>query len=48
MNTEVEQLIAGPTVFICNECVDLCVAVIADQREKRAGVAASSQATRAV
>lgn len=24
-NHEVEKLIAGPTAFICNECVDLCV-----------------------
>jgi hypothetical protein len=23
-NDEVEQLIAGPNVFICNECVELC------------------------
>lgn len=25
---EVTQLIAGPTVFICNECVELCVDVL--------------------
>ena len=24
----VEQLIAGPTVYICNECVGLCVDII--------------------
>jgi hypothetical protein len=28
--TEVVQLIAGPTGFICNECVQLCVRVIAE------------------
>ena len=28
---EVEQLIAGPGVFICNECVDLCERVINEQ-----------------
>ena len=26
---EVAKLIAGPTVFICNECVDLCQDIIA-------------------
>jgi ATP-dependent Clp protease ATP-binding subunit ClpX len=28
---EVENLIAGPTVFICNECVAMCNDVIADR-----------------
>jgi ATP-dependent Clp protease ATP-binding subunit ClpX len=28
---EVGHLIAGPGVFICNECVDLCVKVIGDE-----------------
>ena len=27
---EVRKLIAGPTVFICNECVEMCVDVIAE------------------
>lgn len=27
--TQVAKLIAGPGVFICNECVDLCVPIIA-------------------
>jgi ATP-dependent Clp protease ATP-binding subunit ClpX len=30
---EVEKLIAGPHVFICNECVDLCNLIIAEERE---------------
>ncbi|WP_409566695.1 ClpX C4-type zinc finger protein [Methylobacterium sp. E-005] len=25
------QLIAGPVVFICDECVDLCVEIIAER-----------------
>src|SRR5947208_17054746 len=29
---EVKKLIAGPTVFICNECVDICVDIIAEER----------------
>ena len=28
---DVERLIAGPGVFICNECVDLCAQVISEQ-----------------
>jgi hypothetical protein len=28
-NTNVERLVAGPAVFVCNECVDLCRQVIA-------------------
>lgn len=26
---EVRKLIAGPLVFICNECVDLCAEIVA-------------------
>ncbi len=29
---EVEKLIAGPTVFICDECVDICLDIIAEDR----------------
>lgn len=29
---EVRKLIAGPLVFICNECVDLCADIIAEER----------------
>lgn len=29
LNTEVGTLVAGPGVYICDECVDLCVQVIA-------------------
>jgi ATP-dependent Clp protease ATP-binding subunit ClpX len=36
---DVRKLIAGPTVFICDECVDVCNDIIADDRraEGRAG-----------
>lgn len=27
---DVRKLIAGPSAFICNECVDVCVDIIAD------------------
>ncbi len=28
---EVPKLIAGPGVFICNECIELCVEILADE-----------------
>jgi hypothetical protein len=31
VQSEVLQLIAGPRVFICNECVQLCVGIVATQ-----------------
>lgn len=31
---EVRKLIAGPSVFICNECVDLCNEIIAEEWEE--------------
>ncbi len=33
---EVRVLIAGPTVFICNDCVDLCNDIVAEQPPKTA------------
>lgn len=33
---EVSKLIAGPSVFICDECVDLCMVIILEQRIKKA------------
>ncbi|MDF1536696.1 MAG: ATP-dependent Clp protease ATP-binding subunit ClpX [bacterium] len=40
---EVRKLIAGPTVYICNECVDLCTDIIAEEwdREESERVSAS-------
>jgi ATP-dependent Clp protease ATP-binding subunit ClpX len=34
---EVKKLIAGPTVYICNECVDLCNDIIAEEWEEEKG-----------
>ena len=34
---DVKKLIAGPTVFICNECVDLCTEIIQKDAEKTEG-----------
>ena len=31
---EVKKLIAGPTVYICNECIELCNDIIAEEVEK--------------
>lgn len=33
--SRVHKLIAGPSVFICNECVDLCNEVISEEAERR-------------
>jgi len=29
---EVRKLIAGPTVFICDECVELCMDIIREEK----------------
>ena len=31
---QVKKLIAGPDVYICNQCIDLCVEIIAKERPK--------------
>ena len=28
---EVRKLIAGPSVYICNECIDLCGEILAEE-----------------
>jgi hypothetical protein len=33
--TEVKKLIAGPGVFICDECVELCLPIIAEKPKTR-------------
>ena len=30
---EVRKLIAGPTVFICDECVELCMDIIREENK---------------
>lgn len=30
----VKKLIAGPGVYICDECIDLCNSIIAEDKEK--------------
>jgi len=32
--TEVEQLVSGPGVFICDECVELCMEIVSRNEEK--------------
>jgi len=41
-HSEVKKLIAGPGVYICNECVDLCVSIL--EKELRAPDAGKSNA----
>ncbi len=31
---EVKKLIAGPSVYICNECVDICVEIMIDDSRR--------------
>ncbi len=33
---EVDALVAGPLVYICNECVDLCADIITEHRRQLA------------
>jgi pyrimidine operon attenuation protein / uracil phosphoribosyltransferase len=35
--SEVKKLIAGPSVYICNECVDICGEIVSDAHKKRSG-----------
>ncbi len=30
---QVERLIAGPAVYICDECVELCAEILAEERQ---------------
>src|SRR5512136_1784785 len=39
---EVRKLIAGPTVYICDECIDLCNDIIAEECDQEEGVASTS------
>jgi ATP-dependent Clp protease ATP-binding subunit ClpX len=36
---EVKKLVAGPRVSICNDCVDICNEIIADELELREAAA---------
>ncbi|HCR85397.1 MAG TPA: ATP-dependent Clp protease ATP-binding subunit ClpX [Alphaproteobacteria bacterium] len=40
---EVKKLIAGPTVFICNECVELCVDIIREESKSSLAVDGSGK-----
>jgi len=39
---EVRKLIAGPTVYICDECIDLCNDIIAEECDHEEGAVSSS------
>jgi ATP-dependent Clp protease ATP-binding subunit ClpX len=39
---EVRKLIAGPTVYICDECIDLCNDIIAEECDQDEGVTSGS------
>src|SRR6185436_8298248 len=39
---EVRKLIAGPTVYICDECIDLCNDIIAEECDQDEGLTSTS------
>ena len=39
---EVRKLIAGPTVYICDECIDLCNDIIAEECDQEEGLTSAS------
>src|SRR6478736_10390668 len=41
---DVKKLIAGPTVYICDECVDICLDIIAEDRKDESGTMEGSGA----
>jgi hypothetical protein len=42
---DVQKLIAGPTVFICDECVDVCVKIIAEDTRLQRSARRQTSAT---
>ena len=34
---EVKKLIAGPSVYICDECIELCNEIIAEEHDREEG-----------
>ncbi len=40
---EVRKLIAGPSVFICDECVDLCNDIIREEIQEKTGAGTGSK-----
>jgi len=45
---EVRKLIAGPTVYICDECIDLCNDIIAEECDQEDSLATSSSVPKPV
>src|SRR3970040_656445 len=45
---EVRKLIAGPTVYICDECIDLCNDIIAEEGDHEESLASSSNVPKPV
>ena len=39
---EVRKLIAGPTVYICDECIDLCNDIIAEEVAQEEAISSAS------
>jgi ATP-dependent Clp protease ATP-binding subunit ClpX len=41
-NERVKKMIAGPSVYICNECIDLCLEIIEEELSEPSGVMSRS------
>ena len=45
--SEIAKLVAGPGVYICNECIDLCDQIIAEELDRKpAGATEPDRSTR--
>lgn len=45
---EVKKLIAGPSVYICNECIDLCNDVLVEEAKKKGEAVSTTTATKMI
>src|ERR1044072_7854799 len=45
---EVKKLIAGPGVYICDECIELCNDIIAEEREREESTKATLKVPRPI
>jgi hypothetical protein len=41
---DVRQIIAGPQVYICNECVDICLEIMAETTERESAAESEGSA----
>ncbi|MGE9269815.1 MAG: ClpX C4-type zinc finger protein, partial [Verrucomicrobiales bacterium] len=42
-HSEVKKLIAGPAVYICNECIEVCSSIMEKERGQSTGAGSETQ-----